>query len=377
MLRFLTAGESHGYGLYSIIEGLPAGFTIDTDAINQDLKQRQNGYGRGARMEIEQDSAAIRSGLYNGKTTGAPLLLEIINKDYNLDQENVLPPINFPRPGHADLAGIFKHGEKDIRIISERASARETTIRTAVGNVAKQFLSLFGFSFLGFVAEIGGITAAIKEISLTDELKKIVENSPLRSPDISATESMIKAIDSAKEKGDSLGGVFVLLISGLLPGLGSHVHWDRKLDALLAQAILSIPSVKGVEIGLGFEGAKRPGSKVHDEIGYENGSFIRYSNNAGGIEGGISNGETIWLRGAVKPLSSLRTPLRSVDIQTKKAALAHYQRSDICVVPAVSVIAEGMAAWVLAQAFMEKFGGDSITEIQERVNSYKEALAKL
>lgn len=375
MLRFLTGGESHGKGLYAIIEGVPGGLPLDDIKINNDLAARQHLYGRSKRMqEIEDDICLIQGGLYKGKTTGAPLVLEIINKDYQLYKDYDLKPINYPRPGHADLAGLLKYNERDIRAISERASARETAIRTAVGSVAKQFLSSFGFCFLGFVAEIGKIAANIDNITITDKLIKDVIDSPVRCPDHHATKSILEIIDSAKDSGNTLGGVFIVLASGVLPGLGSHVHWDKKLDALLAQGILSIPSVKGVEIGLGFAASRRQGTEVHDEIGYDGKQFTRSSNNAGGIEGGISNGEIIWMRGAVKPVPTLKKPLKSVDINTKKTTNAHYQRADICVAPSVSVIAEAMTAWVLAVAFREKFGGDSMEEVQEQITAYKKML---
>lgn len=374
MLRFLTGGESHGKGLFAVIEGLPSGLKIDISAINKDLAKRQYTYGRSQRMNLEDDEVFIRGGLYKGETTGAPLVMEIPNKDHHLDIEKELTPINYPRPGHADLAGLLKYNLKDIRAISERASARETAIRTAVGSAAKQLLSPFGFFFLGFIAEIGNISANIGKLHITDKLIKDIEKSPVRCPDSNATKSILKTIDAAKNDGDTVGGVFIIMISGVMPGLGSYVHWDKKLDGLLAQALFSIPGVKGVEIGLGFTSSHGQGKAVHDEIGYNGSRFIRYSNNAGGIEGGISNGETIWMRGAVKPVPTLKKPLRSVDLKTKAPANAHYQRSDICVVPSASVIAEAVSASVLAVAFREKFGGDSMEELHQQVTAYKKML---
>ena len=374
MLRFLTGGESHGKGLFAIIEGLPSGLEVDISAINEDLARRQHTYGRSNRMQIEDDKVIIRGGLYKGKTTGAPLVMEIPNKDNHIDTGKELKPINSPRPGHADLAGLLKYNLKDIRAISERASARETAIRTAVGSVAKQFLASFGFCFLGFVVEIGTIAAHFEKIHITDKLIKDVLESPVRCPDPHATKSILDAIDTAKDNGDTLGGIFIIIISGVMPGLGSYVHWDKKLDGLLAQGILSIPSVKGVEIGLGFAASRSQGASVHDEIGYNRKQFTRYSNNAGGIEGGISNGEIIWMRGSVKPVPTLKKPLRSVNLNTKAHANAHYQRADICVVPSVRVIAEAVSASVLAAAFREKFGGDSMEELHYQVTAYKKML---
>lgn len=383
MLRFLTGGESHGCALYAIIEGMPYGLEINTSDVNQDLLHRQSAYGRGERMKIENDTITIKSGLYNGKTTGAPIVLEILNQDHTFLNNMQANPINFPRPGHADLAGALKYGTNDIRIISERAGARETAIRTAIGSIAKQFLSHFGFYFISFVTQIGAVSISV-QIENTNkalkntiyELDDAIKKSPVRCPEPLAAKNMMAAIDKVKEEGDSLGGIFLVVVTGIPPGIGSHVHWDRKLDARIAQAVLSIPAVKGVEIGIGFKGSSYSGSSFHDEIGHDGGELLRFSNNAGGIEGGISNGEPIWLRGAVKPVPSIKKPTRSINLETKEAHPSHYQRSDTCVVPACGIVAETVTAWVLAQAFMEKFGGDSMDEIKHHFNYFQDSLKR-
>ncbi|MBI2265593.1 MAG: chorismate synthase [Armatimonadetes bacterium] len=363
-MRFLTAGESHGKALVGIIEGLPAGLHISVDEINRDLRARQGGYGRGARMQvIEEDTVEIVSGVMRGKTIGSPVSLLVKNKDWQLRNEDQLAGITVPRPGHADLGGAVKYGLQDIREVSERASARETAIRTAIGSVAKQLLGEFGMTLLGWVLEIGGIRCGPVPLDLQD-LRNAVDQSPLRCADPSVEKPMMDAIDKAKAEGDTLGGVFAVLAHGVPCGLGSYVHWDRRLDGLLAQALLSIPSVKGMEFGEAFANSAKPGSSVHDEILYD-GVFRRKTNRAGGVEGGVSTGEAILVKAAVKPLPTLKKPLNSVDIYTKVPVVAHYQRSDVCVVPAASVVGEAVVAWVLACAFCERFGRDELSRMKE------------
>jgi len=382
--RFLTAGESHGEALVAVIDGVPAGLPLTEDDINRDLARRQRGYGRGGRMKIERDRVHIASGVRWGLTLGSPISLTIPN----LDWENwkatmsVAPPdpgtaakqVTRPRPGHADLAGAMKYGHKDIRNVLERSSARETTTRVAVAGVAKRLLGEFGIEILSHVTEIGGVR--VGELDLPwSEIKRRAEESEVRCADPEATDRMIGAIDDAKAKGDTLGGVFEVVALGCPVGLGSYVQWDRRLDGRLAQAFCSIQAIKGAEIGLGFETARRPGSEVHDEILYDaDQGFKRTTNNAGGLEGGVTNGQPVVVRAAMKPLSTLRTPLRSVDLATKEAVEAVVERSDVCAVPAAGIIGEAMMAIVLAQAFLEKFGGDSLEEIRRNYDAYQESL---
>jgi len=386
MLRFLTAGESHGPCLTAIVEGLPAGLEVDIEAINRDLARRQGGYGRGGRMEIERDRVEVLGGVIAGRTTGAPVALRIINRDWDnwRDRwiEGDLPRLTIPRPGHADYAGMVKYELDDARPVLERASARETAMRVAVGALARQLLAVFGVAVGSYVEEIGGVTARIPDLP-PDELWALAEASDVRCPDEEAAGRMRAAIDAARKAGDSLGGIFVLVAIGAPVGLGSHVHWDRRLDARLAAAVMSIPAVKGVEIGPAFENARRPGTQVHDEFERIGGStsqqigkpasrsitrspghrVTRTSNRAGGIEGGMSNGQPIVVRAAMKPIPTTLTPLRSVDLATGEPAATQYQRSDVCAVPAASVVGEAMVAWVLASALIEKLGGDSLTEM--------------
>lgn len=379
MIRFLTAGESHGKCLITVIEGFPAGLRLDLGFINEELGRRQQGYGRGERMTIERDEVQLLSGVRLGRTTGAPITFLIENKDFpnwqeimSLEEKEV-EPVLIPRPGHADLGGYLKYGLKDLRDVIERASARETAGRVVAGALAKLLLREFRIEIFSFTIAIGGIKANIEEN--WQILREKAESSPLRCPDESAEGKMREEIDKAKEKGDSLGGVFQVVSLGVPPGLGSYVHWDRRLDARLAYAIMSIPAVKGVEIGKGFASASLYGSQVQDEIFYDKREgFFRLTNRAGGIEGGISNGEPIIIRGAVKPIPTLARPLHSVDLKTKQSVPAHKERADICVVPAVGVIAEAMTAWVLAEAFLEKFSGDSLEDIK---NSYTNYLGRL
>jgi chorismate synthase len=369
MLRFLTAGESHGPCLTAIVEGLPAGLDVDVEAIDRDLARRQGGYGRGGRMKIERDKVDVLGGVLYGKTTGAPISLRIENRDWANWRERWaagdLPKLTVPRPGHADYAGMVKYGLDDARPILERASARETAARVAVGALAKLLLAEFDVAVGSVVAEIGGVAAQVPDLEWS-ELWARAEESDVRCPDTKAADRMRERIDAAREAGDSLGGVFVVAAIGVPVGLGSHVQWDRRLDARLAQAVMSIPAIKGVEIGPAFENARRPGTQVHDEFERVGATrrVARASNRAGGIEGGMTNGEPVVVRAAMKPIPTTVTPLRSVDLATGEEAATQYQRSDVCAVPAASVVGEAMVAWVLADALVEKLGGDSVEEMK-------------
>lgn len=377
-MRFLTAGESHGPQLTTIIEGLPAGMPLSAEDINKELKRRQGGYGRGRRMQIETDRVDILSGVRHGYTTGAPVTLVVKNKDWEnwqdimgadpIDEsEDVKRVVSRPRPGHADLNGAIKYGHRDMRNILERSSARETTIRVAVGAVAKQFLRSFGIDIAGRVVEIGGVKdeTVLEEIN-TSNIKETTEASPVRCLDETAGKKMMKAIDNAKSNGDSIGGIVEVIVTGVPIGLGSHVHYDRKLDSRIAMGITSINAFKGVEFGIGFKAASIPGSQVHDEILWsEDEGYTRRTNNLGGFEGGMTNGMPIVVRGVMKPIPTLYKPLQSVDIETKEVFQASIERSDSCAVPAASVVAEHVVAWEVANAFYEKFSGDRFEEIKE------------
>ncbi|MBN1935062.1 MAG: chorismate synthase [Anaerolineae bacterium] len=390
-LHFLTAGESHGPCLTAIVEGLPAGLPMEVEVIDYDLARRQGGYGRGGRMKIEQDTAHILSGVIDGKTTGSPLTLRIDNRDWaNWEARWAagtgsaeLPKLTIPRPGHADYAGMVKYGIDDARPILERASARETAARVAVGAVAKLLLAQFGVSIYSYVSEIGGVVAQVPDLPSTN-LHDLAEASDVRCPNPTAAEAMRAAIRHAKEDGDSLGGVIVVTAEGVPVGLGSHVQWDRRLDARLGAAIMSIPAIKGIEIGPAFENARLPGTQVHDEFEQmanrksqianhptTQPPIRRTSNRAGGIEGGISNGMSIVIRAAMKPIPTTITPLRSVDLATGEPAATQYQRSDVCAVPAASIVGEAMMAWVLAEALLEKLGGDSLREMRTRMDRHR------
>jgi len=377
MLRFLTAGESHGPCLMVILEGVPAGLPPMEDDINRELRRRQKGYGRGGRMKIEQDRVQILSGVHRqphgtiGATTGAPIALQIENRDWVNWQEGGWPPLTVPRPGHADLAGALKYGGTDARPILERASARETAARVAAGAVAKALLVRFDLQIGSYVVEIGGIEARIAPEERLADLAARAEASELHCPDAEAAEAMRERIDAMRRAGDSVGGVFVVFATGVPVGLGSHVQWDRRLDARLAAAVMSIPAIKGVEIGPAFENARRPGTQVHDEIIVAQNArgWARASNHAGGIEGGISNGEPIIVRAAMKPIPTTVTPLRSVDMASGAAAATQYQRSDVCAVPAASIVGEAMVALVLADALIEKLGGDSLAEMKAHMSA--------
>lgn len=377
MLRFLTAGESHGKCLTAIIEGLPSGIDISEEHINRNLFRRQQGYGRGGRMKLEQDKVEITAGVRHGKTLGSPLCLVIYNRDYenwadimSISKRDAgdMREVTRPRPGHADLAGAIKYRHKDMRNILERASARETAIRTAVGSVAMALLESFGIQIYSYVISIGGASLA-EHPAITPETLETIEASPVRCPDKAIEMLMINAIDAAKATGDSIGGTFRVIMKNVPTGLGSHVHWDRRLDANLSRAMMSIPGIKGVEIGAGFDSAKLPGSRLHDGILYDSG-FHRSSNNAGGIEGGISNGEDIRMTCAMKPIPTLVKPVISVDMETKEAFPASVERSDVCAVPSASVVGEAVACIELASALIEKFGGDSIAEMLANYNNY-------
>jgi len=383
MLRYLTAGESHGELLMGIIEGMPAGLLIRVTDIDNDLARRQGGYGRGGRMKIEKDTVKILSGVRWGKTLGGPIGLMVRNKDWDNWRAkmstdpaflNTAEPVTRPRPGHADLAGALKYGMTDIRNILERSSARETAMRVAVGAVTKRLLDEFGITITGHVIAIGGVHARGEKMSLK-EIRKRAEASELRCADNQAEKKMKIKIDEAARAGDSLGGIFEIIVSGAPVGLGSHVHWDRKLDSRIAAAIMSIQAIKGVEIGSGFGVANRPGSKVHDEIFWgPKGGYFRKTNHAGGIEGGVSNGEDITLRAAMKPIPTLMKPLRSVDMENKKPFKAAVERSDVCAVPAAAVVGEAVSAFEIASALIEKFGGDSLDEMKRNYEQYRKYL---
>ena len=369
-LRYFTAGESHGQCLIGVVEGLPAGLKLDSDAINRDLARRQKGYGRGGRMKIETDTAEILSGMRRGETIGSPLTLMVRNKDFKI---NELPPVTKPRPGHADLAGVIKYDREDARDILERASARETTMRVAIGAVAKQLLAEVGIEIVGHLVSLGPLQANTDGLTL-QQIRERSGASETRCADLEAEKKMIEAIDAAKAQGDTLGGVFEVVATGLPIGLGSHAQWDRKLDANIARALMSIQAIKGVETGIGFEAARRFGSQVHDEIlPAQAGVFTRASNNAGGFEGGMTNGQPLVVRAAMKPLSTLMKPMRSVDIKTQEEVKATVERSDVCAAPAAAVIGEAVVAIELATALLDKFGGDSVSELKRNVEAYRQA----
>ncbi|NLI11373.1 MAG: chorismate synthase [Peptococcaceae bacterium] len=386
MLRFLTAGESHGPALVAVVEGLPSGLPLTAGYIDRQLKRRQGGYGRGARMKIECDHVKFLSGVRGGMTLGSPLTLYIENKDWS-NWSQVMSPdpearveekvITRPRPGHADLTGALKYRHKDIRNVLERSSARETAARVAAGSTARRLLEELGIEITGQVLQIGGINADTGQ-SDPEELKKILASSQVLCADPGAERQMIEKIDQARQNGDTLGGVFEVRVHGVPAGLGSHVHWDRKIDAGLAAALMSIQSVKGVEVGMGFSGAALPGSLLQDEIFYQKDrGFYRETNRAGGIEGGMTNGEVIILRAAVKPIPTLYQPLQSVDLLDKTISRAAVERADVCAVPAACVIGEAVVAWEIARACLEKFPGDSLAELKENWSCYRTYLRQV
>jgi len=395
MLRYFTAGESHGPCLTTIIDGVPAGFPIDVQKINHDLWRRQQGYGRGGRMLIEKDEVQIRSGIRWGETLGSPVALGIENRDWKNWTKKMSPApedrdeslaVTKPRPGHADLTGVLKYHHADIRNVLERASARDTVARTAVGSFCKQLLAPFGMRVMAYIRSLGGVEARTDGLAY-EEISARAEQSPVRVADKEAEAKMIALIDECKQRGDTLGGIFEVVAVGLPPGLGSHTQWDRKLDGRLARAVMSIQAIKGVEVGLGFEMARRRGSEVHDEIFFDPSKmvtegapsivptgFYRGSNNSGGTEGGMSNGAPLVVRAAMKPISTLMSPLQSVDLRSKQAADASVERSDVCSAPAAAVVGEAVVAFELAVAFLEKFGGDSLHEIRRNYQGYLEQI---
>ena len=397
-MRYLTAGESHGKAITGIIEGIPANLKITLKGINKELARRQGGYGRGGRMKIENDMIDILSGVRGGKTLGSPITLQIKNKDWinwkeilnpigdcGYDKEEVKikqdekikkvkPKVTKPRPGHADLAGALKYNQKDLRNILERASARETAIRVAIGAIAKMLLRELEIEITSHVIQLGNVRLK----NYNEKFEKIKEKSAqskVRCINQDISKEMIAEIDKCKEKGDSLGGIFEIRTTRLPVGLGDHVHWDNKLDGKLTQALMSIQAIKGVEVGLGFKAAKLSGSQVHDEIAYKQ-DFFRCSNNAGGIEGGITNGEPLILKAAMKPIPTLYQPLSSVDLNTKERFKASVERSDVTAVPAASVVGEAVVAFELAKACIDKFGGDSLEELKINYNNYLKMLNK-
>lgn len=395
MLRYFTAGESHGPCLTVIIDGVPAGFPVDLSKVNRDLWRRQQGYGRGGRMLIEKDEVQVRSGIRWGETLGSPVALGIENRDWKNWTKKMSPApedrddkiaVTKPRPGHADLAGVLKYDRSDVRDILERASARDTVSRTAVGSFCKQLLAPFGIRVMGYIRSIGNVTADLDGLSYEEAFFRS-EESAVRTADSEAEAEMIALIEECKKEGNTLGGIFEVVALGLPPGLGAHTQWDRKLDGRLAQALMSIQAIKGVEIGLGFEMARRRGSEVHDEIFFDPNrmvtegtprivptGFYRGSNNSGGTEGGMTNGAPLVVRVAMKPISTLMSPLQSVELRSKQSADASVERSDVCAAPAAAVVGESVVAFELADAFFEKFGGDSLREIKHNYEGYLEQI---
>ncbi|UOY93470.1 chorismate synthase [Ectobacillus sp. JY-23] len=383
-MRYLTAGESHGPQLTTIIEGVPAGLPLLVSDINEELARRQKGHGRGRRMQIEKDQAEILSGVRHGYTLGGPIALVVENNDFKHwtkimgaapiteeEAKEVKRQITRPRPGHADLNGAIKYGHRDMRNVLERSSARETTMRVAAGAVAKRILKELGIQVAGHVIEIGGVKSSHTYTSI-EEVKRITEESPVRCLDAEAGARMMQAIDDAKANGDSIGGIVEVIVEGVPVGVGSYTHYDHKLDAKLAAAMMSINAFKGVEIGIGFEAARKPGSQVHDEIIWTEKGYGRSTNNAGGFEGGMTTGMPIVVRGVMKPIPTLYKPLRSVDIETKEEFQASIERSDSCAVPAASVVAEAVVAWELAAAIVEQFGRDRMDLIKNNIDKHRE-----
>ncbi len=366
MLRFLTAGESHGPALTGILDGMPAGLELDLEQINADLARRQGGHGRSGRQRIEHDEAIFLGGVEAGKTTGAPIAIRIENLDYPRQQAREKPVLTVPRPGHADLAGAIKYRLDDMRTVLERASARETAMRVAAGALARMLLAAFDIVVAGQVVAIGEEEAVPADLADVDARGR-VRGSAVYVADLATGERMVERIDRARQERDTLGGIFEVQVLNAPIGLGSYVQWDRKLDGRLAQALMSIQAIKGVEIGPAFANARTPGTQVHDAIRPASEGFQRPTNRAGGLEGGVTNGQPIVVRAAMKPISTTLTPMPSIDVRTGEPALAHYQRSDICAVPAAMVVGEAMVAFVIADALLEKVGGDSVAEMRERL----------
>lgn len=387
MLTFTTAGESHGRALVTIVEGLPAGVPIDIGAVNHQLWRRQQGYGRGGRMKIERDTAEVLSGVRHGETLGSPVALLIQNRDHAnwLDVMAAEPReiadekarrVTRPRPGHADLVGGLKYDRRDLRDILERASARETAARVAAGALARQLLGAFDVEVASHVIALGSIPEEPTAAVAWDAIASIGDERPLRCADPETEARMVTAVDEARRAGDTLGGIFEVVVRGAPPGLGSHTSWTTKLDGRIAQAVMSIHAVKGVEIGTAVAAARQHGSAVHDEITYDEAGFGRASNRAGGLEGGVTTGGELRVRGYLKPIATLRTRLRSVDIESKEPSEAAFERSDITAVPAAGVIGEAMVAMVVASAMREKFGGDSLTEMRRNLDGYRDQIAR-
>jgi chorismate synthase len=382
-LRLTTAGESHGPGLTCIVEGLPAGLEVSLDDVTRDMARRQLGHGRGGRMKIERDAAEVTAGVRHGRTLGSPIALQVANRDYANWEERMspwpvkegIPEVHLPRPGHADLVGTQKYKQTDVRNILERASARETAARVAGGGVCKVFLRTLGVAVHSHVVQIASVHAPAREGPLTPEDFAEVDSSPVRCLDEEASRAMVREIDELRKANESLGGVFEVQAFGLVPGLGSHVSWEERLDGRLAMAVCSIQAVKGMAIGDAFTIAGLPGSQAHDEIFYSpEGGYRRETNRAGGLEGGMTNGSPLIVRGAMKPLPTLTKPLRSVDIATHEPAEALRERTDSCTVPAAGVVAEAMVAFVLADAYRRKFGGDHIDDVLQAVRAYEERI---
>jgi chorismate synthase len=381
--RFTTAGESHGPGLVTIVEGMPAGLELDREALDRDMARRQLGHGRGGRMKIETDTVEVRAGVRHGRTLGSPIALLVANRDYANWEERVNPwpvegfspdEVHLPRPGHADLVGAQKYGHSDIRNILERASARETAARVAAGTIARAFLARLGVEIHSHVLQIASVKAAERS-DLTPEDFANVDDDPVRCLDPEASKAMVEEINRLRKANESLGGVFEVLVFGLVPGIGSHISWEDRLDGRLAGAVASIQSIKGVSIGEAWDVAGRPGSEAHDEIFWsEKDGYFRETNHAGGLEGGMTNGQPLSVRAAVKPISTLTKPLRSVDTETKQPAQALRERTDSSVVPAAGVVGEAMVALTLARAYREKFGGDHIDDVAAAIDAYKQRI---
>jgi len=379
MLRYWTAGESHGKALLALIDGFPAGMDIDEAAINVELVRRQGGYGRGKRQQLETDAVDVLTGVWQGKTLGSPIALQVINRDYKLER---LKDLERPRPGHGDLTGAVKY-LGSIRGVLERASARETAVRVAAGMLAKQLLAQFGIETIGYVTELGGVKIDTPAGTI-GEHRRLRDESAIYCLAPERNDEFIELIDRTGEEGDTLGGVLEVRVEGLPFGLGTHAQWDRKLDGRLAQAVMAVQAIKGVEIGMGFESARLPGSKVHDPIRYDESKagepslgYVRPSNNAGGLEAGMTNGQPLVIRAAKKPIATLRKPLESINWETKQTQKAQYERSDVCAVPAASVIIEAVVAFEVAAALVDKFGGDSLIEMRARYELFHELASKV